>query len=164
MNSFVIRTIKRKGIAMDVLIDSEDASFYDSYIWNLSKKNGYPRTMATINGKRRPYFHLAVLGFPVGMEVDHKNTNKLDCRKSNLRICSHDKNRMNQKPHLGRRFVGVYKRKINGTFYALIINKGKKESLGTFATEKEAAIARDRRAKELCGEFAYLNFPGEVSQ
>ena len=34
--------------------------------------------------------------------------------------------------------------------------------LGTFDDEVEAAKARDRKAYELEGEYAYLNFPEEI--
>jgi len=34
--------------------------------------------------------------------------------------------------------------------------------LGSFVDEIEAAKARDRKAYELCGDFAYLNFPEDL--
>ncbi len=36
---------------------------------------------------------------------------------------------------------------------------GKYVYLGLFDNEMEAALAYDRKAEELFGEFAYLNFP-----
>ena len=44
----------------------------------------------------------------------------------------------------------------------MLKHKGKTYYLGTFADEVEAAKARDRKAYELEGEFAYLNFPEEI--
>jgi len=37
---------------------------------------------------------------------------------------------------------------------------GKRFYLGRYDDEIEAALAYDRKAEELFGEFAYLNFPG----
>jgi hypothetical protein len=35
--------------------------------------------------------------------------------------------------------------------------------VGLFGDEIEAAKARDRKAHQLAGPFAYLNFPNEIS-
>jgi hypothetical protein len=48
-------------------------------------------------------------------------------------------------------------------WYALIKHRDETYYLGTFDDEVETAKARDRKAYELAGEFAYLNFP-EVFQ
>jgi len=45
---------------------------------------------------------------------------------------------------------------------AYINYRGRHYHLGLFDDEVEAARARDRKAWELHGEFAYLNFPEEV--
>ncbi len=43
-----------------------------------------------------------------------------------------------------------------------IKHEGKEHFLGLFDDEIEAALAWDAKAKELRGEFAYLNFPDGV--
>ena len=54
-------------------------------------------------------------------------------------------------------FRGVRQLKGRTRWRAEITIHGKKELIGSFSTAKEAARARDERAKELFGEFAYLN-------
>ncbi len=55
------------------------------------------------------------------------------------------------------RFVGVYRH--GNKWQAHITCRGKYYYLGLFDDEVAAAKARDRKAWELHGEFAYLNFP-----
>ncbi len=43
-------------------------------------------------------------------------------------------------------------------------HQGRRFHVGTFDDEVEAAKARDRKAYELAGEFAYLNFPDEIDR
>lgn len=57
-------------------------------------------------------------------------------------------------------YKGVYKN--SGKFASKISIKGKMEHLGTFITKEEAAIAYDKKAKEIYGDKAVLNFPEEV--
>ena len=95
------------------------------------------------------------------MEVDHKDLDGLNNRQDNLRNCTQEQNEYNKGPR-GRksRFKGVYPR--GDKWYAMIKHKGIVYYLGTFDDEVEAAKARDRKAYELEGEYAYLNFPEEI--
>jgi hypothetical protein len=52
----------------------------------------------------------------------------------------------------------VYWHKVSGKWAARITHNGRNHNLGLYASEKEVAMAYDKRAKEFYGEFAYLNF------
>ena len=76
------------------------------------------------------------------------------------------KRRRSKRPKTGdrvarhRRFVGVYW--LKNRWQARIRYHGKTYCLGSFVEETEAAKARDRKAYELCGDLAYLNFPEDL--
>jgi hypothetical protein len=94
--------------------------------------------------------------------VDHINHNTLDNRKENLRVCTVMQNCHNQKKYKKSysKYKGVSYKKDNKTkkFYASIGFNNKLICLGSFLTEEGAALAYDNKAKEIYGEFAYLNF------
>lgn len=93
-----------------------------------------------------------------GFQVDHINHDKLDNRKSNLRIVTQQQNLMNRKVFknnkTGFKGVSVYGEK----YRASIRKNGKREYLGFFKNPIDAAKAYDKRAIELFGEYAVLNF------
>ncbi len=94
-----------------------------------------------------------------GLRVDHIDGNKLNCRRANLRTCTHAENIRNRKKHKNgsSRFKGVHNDGVR--WRARIKLNGKAKSLGTYRTEIEAALAYDRAAREMFGEFARPNFP-----
>jgi hypothetical protein len=97
-----------------------------------------------------------------GYIVDHIDHNGLNNRRSNLRVCTPRQHQANRGPCGGSsRFVGVFFDERNRKWQAHIMAHGKHYYLGLFDDEVEAAKARDRKAYELHGEFAYLNFPGD---
>lgn len=109
--------------------------------------------------------HRFLTGEPQDCVVDHINGNGLDNRHCNLRLASFAQNNYNRKPNKGKRFKGVrfagssYKRKFRAT---IKINKIE-QHIGNYFTEEEAARAYDKKAKDLFGEFAWLNFPTEAA-
>ena len=121
-----------------------------------------------MNGGRDILIHRVVMNAPKGMQVDHINGDPLDNRKENLRICTRSENCRNRKVRVTSKtgYKGVYAR-LCGRFQAYIGNPDKKSrhiSLGTYDASEEAARAYDRKALELHGEFAVLNFPKEEYQ
>jgi hypothetical protein len=62
----------------------------------------------------------------------------------------------------GRPYLGVYRDR--SKWAAHIRYRGKRLYIGSFDDEVEAAKARDRKAYELHGEFAYLNLPEDFGR
>lgn len=138
------------------IVDDEDYDTLCLHGW--WEDRGYAR--GCVGDRRRFVFmHRFLLNPKKGDQVDHKNHNKLDNRRSNLRICTSAQNRCNTKPIKGRKFKGTHKQ--SGSYKAVIKKNGKLIHIGTFPSEVLAAKAYDRTARELHGEFAYTNFQSE---
>lgn len=138
-----------------------DPDFKSPFTWGIRKYRGNKfYAVATVNGEKL-LMHRFIMGCVKGDNkiIDHINGNGLDNRKENLRICTSSQNGMNQniwKKKKTSKYKGV--NLLNGRWRSGIKFKGKKINLGTFGTEKEAALIYDRKAKELFGPFAKTNF------
>ncbi len=139
-------------------VDAIDYGWLSRWTWHL--RDGY-----AVRYRRRKaiYMHREIMQPPKGKIVDHMNRNRLDNTRANLRVCTRPENARNKgKLHAtSSRFRGVSYRKCSGKWAARIRFKGKCIHLGYFTDEEEAARAYDRKAVELFGEFARLNFPEE---
>ncbi len=95
--------------------------------------------------------------------MDHKNRNKMDNTRENLRVCTKQENCCNRTKKRGSssRFMGVSYWKEGDKWESRIALHGKRTRLGIYKEEVEAARAYDYRAVELAGEFARVNFPEE---
>jgi len=112
--------------------------------------------------RMRVSMHRQIMNPPEGMVVDHINNNGLDNRKANLRIVTHRQNCLNSRPKIKNttsRYKGVCWEKESKKWRALITHKGRRISIGRFKNEIDAAFAYDKVAKELNGQYAWLNFP-----
>lgn len=147
------------------IVDDEDFERINKFNWHVHKhKNGWyaVRRGKRPNGsKNQPaiYMHREILGiiFSGGL-IDHKDGDGLNNQKNNLRNADYAQNRANSQPTYNKssRYKGLSKDKRNGT-WMVKIQKGKPTYLGIFKDEKEAAIAYNKKAIELFGEFAKLN-------
>ena len=109
--------------------------------------------------------HREIMQPPKGMVVHHINGNGLDNRRANLRVCTQADNIRSIGPQAGSsRYKGVWFDRANNKWVAGITVGHQTINLGRFESEVEAAKARDRKAFELWGEVAYLNFPEESLQ
>ena len=138
------------------LIDANDYERCRQHTWTTC--GGYVRH---VNSGKSLHNFLLGPGSRSGKQVDHKNRNKKDCRRSNLRWATPTLNRANNPPRLSDRKGSAFKgvRRIKTRWMASIRSGGIRYRLGVFSTEVDAARAYDRKARELFGEFAWLNFP-----
>jgi hypothetical protein len=114
-------------------------------------------------GRETVYMHRQILGLKKGdgLEVDHCDHNGLNCQRENLRVTMRSGNQHNKRKQRGTssHFKGVYWHKASGAWQAYIRPPLKKSIyLGQYEDEVEAARAYDKKARELFGEFAHLNF------
>jgi hypothetical protein len=173
----------KKHGAHTVLLDKEDWDKVSQYKWFLNRAHTgklYVRAnidhpdggtlMRKIGGKEYECkkqttiaLHQIIANTPKGMYTDHKNGDTLDNRKENLRICTNaqncwnrGKNKNNSHGYKGIKFDG---RRRLAPWQAYIGYHGKRIYIGNYATAEEAARAYDKKAIELYGEYAVLNFP-----
>ena len=100
--------------------------------------------------------HRVILDAPAGMMCDHIDMNGLNNQRGNLRFATHSQNSCNRKHPGGLSpFKGVFPR--NEKWRAYIKTNQKMIHLGTFDTERDAAIAYNTAAIQYHGEFARLN-------
>ena len=102
--------------------------------------------------------HRLIIQAPKGLDTDHINGNRLDNRRKNLRICTHQQNIWNsvKNKYSNNDFKGVYFVKRTNNWEAKIVRNTKRYYLGKFKTELEAANTYNLKAKELFGEYAKI--------
>lgn len=142
-----------------------DAADYDWLMqWKWQYNKGYARNSQRIKGTgkfKNISLHRLLLDAPSNLQVDHINNDKLDNRKSNLRLCNTSRNHMNM-PKLNikkatSKYKGVSWNKIRKKWLVIIQIDSKSKYLGYFDSEIEAALTYNEAAKKNFGEFARLN-------
>jgi hypothetical protein len=151
-----IHLANNRGVAV---IDDADAHLLGkprlgrSSGWYLHS-NGYA---AARRGGKIVYMHRLILGYgPDDPHIDHRDGNKLNNRRSNLRPGPQWLNQANRGPQKGR-YKGVWFRNDTARWSARIRMEGKYRVLGCFDTAEEAALAYNEAARKAFGGYAYLN-------
>jgi len=155
----MIIEIKHKKEIYNCLIDDEDFDLVNQYQWYIHPRTGYAR-----GRKKNPEckynfisMHRLIMGiWDKKIEIDHKNHNKLDNRKENLRTCNRSQNTSNRTGFGASKYLGVCQ--FRDRWKAGIGHDGKNEHIGIFENEIDAAKAYDEAAKKYHKEFANLNF------
>ena len=144
------------------LVDDEDFEYLNQWKWCASKNGvGFCAVRSIIiDGKRttRP-IHQFIMGSAL---INHIDGDELNCQKYNMRKCTKHQNNLNKRPHRNSssKFKGVFWSKYGNNFRwrVRIMYNRKTHNLGYFEDEIEAAKVYDQKARELFGEFAWLNF------
>lgn len=100
--------------------------------------------------------HRLIMGANIGEEVDHINGNKLDNRRSNLRIVNSSQNKMNSAMRSDNKSgsKGVIFDKARGKWKAYIRKDKLMYNIGRYDTKTEATKARAEAEKALFGAYS----------
>lgn len=131
------------------LVDLDDIDRVKQYRWYLDDR-GYVSC-----GVIRNKLHRFIMNCPGDKVIDHINHNKLDNRKSNLRICTQQQNSINRSKTSRNTsgYVGVcYKPKIN-KWQAYITVDRKPVHLGYYKNIEEAIEVRKQAEIKYFGEY-----------
>ncbi len=141
------------------IIDAEDYFRISLHTWR--RKSVVARN-TTFQGRQITY-HLShvILNCTLSrnLVITYKNGDLLDCRKVNLIVAQKSQVATKGVRRTGRFYRGVVQH--FNKFHARIRSDGRKLYLGSYDTPEDAAMAYNRAALELFGEFAQLNFKEE---
>lgn len=143
------------------IVDDEDYEYLSQFSWHYHSGGYVERSVRFGKKKSNIMMHREILNIIDNHEkcVDHKNMNKLDNRKENLRIANKSLNSANtrKKANTTSKYKGVYKHTQTGRWVARGTINGKMKHLLITKDEKEAAKAYNEWAKKNFGQFARLN-------
>ena len=140
------------------LADDSD-NFLLNWKWTVHP-SGYAQTYF---GRTRVFMHSMLIAVPGGCVADHRNRDRTDNRRENLRFASSRENAANRsrRRNSNEQFVGV-RRTASGKWQARVGERGR--HVGIFETAEDAARARDDAAREEFGDFATLNFSPDIER
>lgn len=136
------------------LVDIDKFDIIKNYLWSISAE-GY-----VINHANKIKLHRLVTNCPNDKDVDHAHgkESRFDNRSCNLRPCTEAENSRNRPPHKNNKLGVKGVSQIGENRYRVEIQfQHERIRIGIFNTLKEAADAYDAKAKELFGEYAWLN-------
>ncbi len=152
------------GVPTPLIIDIIDLPLYNKYNWTYNKTKRYLQRAFKAPHKKKYVtrtLQIDIMGVQENYkEVDHKNQNRMDNRRVNLRVCEAHQNCANRKKRSGSyssTFKGVSWHKRIKKWAAEVGHKGKRFPLGYFEIEQDAAKAYNEAALKMHGEFAVLN-------
>lgn len=145
---------KKGGI---LLVSEIDFELVSKYKWHQTK-HGYVR--GCVNGKNVG-INRFIMNPKRNEEVDHINKNKLDNKRENLRVLIPIKNKENQGKRVNAtcKYMGVYYKKEQKKYEAIINHGGKRHHIGYFDLELVAAEKRDIYIIKNKLDHIQLNFP-----
>jgi hypothetical protein len=154
----------------EAIIDAESLPVVEGRNWNWSPRNdgvgGGQVILAAMPGPNPPLARLIAGVTDWDERVTHANGDPLDCRRENIVVKTLQEQTfgnckmgsVNGRKYTSK-FKGVCWDKVRELWLVQIRKDGKGKVVGRFDGEIEAAQAYDEAARELFGEYAWLNFP-----
>jgi len=141
-----------------VEVSEEDYIYLSFYTWMLMKANGYVKCNSRQLNKEPLHKIIARRIGLFGEYIDHKDRNKLNCRRDNLRSASRSESNANRVLSTPSGYRGVSWHEPTQKWQASIWKNRKIQYLGWFEDIEDAAKAYDQAAIIVHGNFAVLNF------
>ena len=142
------------------IVDSIFYEYINQFKWHASFQRGYRAYRR--DGKKLIAMSRDIMNVSDENVVDHINHDTLDNRVLNLRVCSNNENRYNtitpSQNSSGYKGVSWHARAKKWRV------RVKDVHVGFFTDKIEAAKAYDKKATELFGEFAHLNFKNVMEE
>jgi hypothetical protein len=152
----ILRDWRSQKKVADTVIDVEDINRVKDMKWHLCSHYGYAIGPNIVGTKCQIRLARLIINAERSEQVDHINGDKLDNRKSNLRIVNYLQNSHNVKMHKDNK-LGVkgvceswYSKEV---FRSEICVDGKKIHLGYFKSVSAAKRARVAAEKKYFGEY-----------
>lgn len=149
------------------LVDSEDFARYGHLRWSLGNQ-GYvvhnkntSRKGVALN--KQLSLHRLILGLEVGdgRESDHINGDRLDNRRSNLRIVTHAENLQNRASWGSSKYPNVHR--VRGKWHVQVKLHGKPYSFGSYDDEDEAGESAKHARAMLFSHDVPNRYEGEAA-
>lgn len=147
------------------IVDFVDASEVLKISWYCEKaKNNNKYAVNRFSGIRLHRFIANRMGLEIEQYVDHRDLNGLNCRRSNIRVATHQQNNANTglRKHNTSGRKGVSWDVVRSAWKSNIRVNNKTIFLGRYLNIKEAADAYDAAALKYFGDFALTN--AEISR
>lgn len=134
-------------------VDLEDFWRVKDICWY---KSGREYIVSGVHGEKQILLNRYIMNCPEDKIVDHKNGDKIDNRKCNLRICDYQENMMNRKINSNNKsgVAGVFYLKSERKWIAQIKFNKKNIRLGYFKNFDDAVEARRKAEDKYFGEFS----------
>lgn len=144
----------------EAVIDAADIALAAGRSWMAKGPRGYVRASTTCRGRHITIsLHRLIMSAPADVLVDHRDSDPLNNRRSNLRLADARQNAQNSAR--GRNnssgFKGAFLDRRTGRWRAMITSNYRQIYLGLFDTAEEAHVAYCRAASQLFGEFARVS-------
>jgi hypothetical protein len=145
------------GSPLQMLISIEDLASILEHNWYIGR-SGYP--IAYIGSRKgTSVYHYLMGSYGPDYPIDHINRNKLDNRRSNLRVCTRQENNYNRSlaKNSKYKYKGIRQEK-DGSWTAYCTKDGETNEVEGFIDDVTAAKTYDAIAEALYGKFASKNF------
>lgn len=145
------------------LVDDDDYERLNQFKWHCYKDNNVWYAIRNVGkppNRTTQHMHREILRLKKGdPDVDHRDRDGLNNQRSNLRFATDSQNIANSPCRSASGYKGVYLFRDHKVkpWCAVITRNRKRILIGFFVTAKEAAIAWNKKALELFGDFARLN-------